>query len=95
MNHFYIVIICQSFLKNREKISVNLYRNNFACRLCQILCHRSDTRTDLQNHIILCHTGPGNDLVQNMSVNQEILSELLLKTEFVFLYYLNRSLRIG
>ena len=53
---------------------------------CQILGHGSDSRADLKDAVILCDSRRGDDLLQYMGVDQEVLAELLLKHEFILLY---------
>ena len=53
---------------------------------CQILGHGSDSRSDLKNAVILCDPGCRDDLLQYMGIDQEVLTELLLKHEFILLY---------
>ena len=53
--------------------------------LCQILGHGSDSGSDFQNAVVLCNTSGIYDLIQYMAVDQEVLSEPLLKCKLVFL----------
>ena len=53
IDHRYIVIIAQRILQDRDQVLIDLHCNHFARRLRQILRHRTDSRSDLQYHIIL------------------------------------------
>ena len=94
IDHRYVVILCQRLGEDRDQIAVDLHCHNFSCRLRQILCHRSDTRTDLQHTVIFCDLCRRDDLVQHMGIDQKILPELLLKGKIIFFNYFYGFLRI-
>ena len=95
VDHSDIVIFCQGLFQNRDQVVVDFYRNHFSGCLSQILGHGSNTRADLQHHILFCHACCPNDLVQYMGIDQEVLSKLLLESKLVFLDHLDGILRVA
>ena len=87
IDHGYIFIITQRILQNRNQAFVDLYRTYFSRRICQILCHRSDSRSDLQDKIIFGNLRCTDDLSQHMGIDQKVLPELFLKCKAVFIQH--------
>ena len=85
INNCYIIIWCKRLGKYRNKILINLNSRNLSCILAENLCHCSDSRPYLKHKIILCNARLAHNLLNHITVNQEILSESLLETEPVFL----------
>ena len=90
-----IIVLRKGFLEYRNKVFINLYRHHFSCSFGQILCQGTDSRSDLKHHVILGHACGGNNLVQHMRIDQEILTEFLLKTKVVLFDQLYCVLRIS
>ena len=87
IDHGYIFVICQRLREDRNQVAVDLHCHNFSGCLCQILRHRSDTRSDFQYTVILCDICRSDDLVQHMGIDQKILPEFLLKGKIIFFNY--------
>ena len=94
IDHGYIIIITQRILQNRNQAFVDLYRTYFSRRIRQILCHRSDSRSDLQDKIIFGNLRCTDDLIQHMGINQKVLPELFLKCKAVFIQHSDGCLGI-
>ena len=87
--------LAEGIFQNRDQILINLHGSYLSCRLSQILGHGTDSRSNLQNHVIFCNSGRTDDLLKHMRVNQEILSEFLLKIKMILLQYFNCILWIS
>ena len=90
----HIVVLRKGLVQNREKILVYLHRHNLSGTLRKILGHGSYSRAYLQNAVVLRDVRRADYLVYDMGIYEEILTELLLKCKFVFLYRLYRDLWI-
>ena len=53
IDHSHIVVCLQRILQDRNQCFVDLHRHNLSCSTCEILCHRPDSRSDLQHKVIL------------------------------------------
>ena len=95
IDHRYIVIIAQRILQDRDQTFINLHRIYLSGCICQILCHRSHTRSDLQNKIILCDLRRTDNFIQHMRIDQKVLSKLFLKCKAVFVQHSNGCLGIA
>ena len=91
----HIIPIFQSVVQNRKQCFINLNCCHFPCCFSQILCHGSDSRSNLQHKIILSNLCRSDDLIQYMRIYQEILSEFFLKHKVILLKHRDRILRIS
>ena len=91
----HIVVLRKGLVQNREKILVYLHRHNLSGTLRKILGHGSYSRTYLQHAVVLRDVRCTDYLIYDMGIYEEILTELLLKCKFVFLYRLYRDLWIA
>ncbi len=91
----YIVPFLKCILKDRNQCIVNLNCCYFSCCLCKILCHRSDSRSDLQYKIIFGDLGSFDNTLQNMGIDQKILTKPFLEYKTVLLKDFNGIFRIS
>ena len=68
--------------------------SHFSGRFRKILCHGSDSGTNLQYKIILRDTRRLNDLFQNMLVDQKILTKPFLENKMILLKDFNGIFRV-
>ena len=78
-----IVVICQCLLQNGNEGVVDFNCYHLSCVFCQHLRQGADTGADLQHAVILCYAGAGSDVVQNVGVDQKILTKVFLEGEAV------------
>ena len=83
--NFDVVIICQCFRQNGNQVAVDFNGNHFSGVFCQYLCQTADTGTDFQHTVLFCNTGTFCDIVQNVAVNEEVLTEILFEVKTIFL----------
>ena len=81
------------FFKDLHEIPVDLDRDDLACALTQMPRHRPDTGPDLEHAVVLRNARRIDDLLDDMTVDKEVLSELLAGHKVVFLQYSYRSCR--
>ena len=61
----------------------------FSCRISKILGHRSDSRSDFQHKIIFCDFRSLYDSVQDMCIDQKILTKSFLENKSILLKNFN------
>ena len=81
----HIIPIFQSVVQNRKQCFINLNCCHFPCCFSQILCHGSDSRSNLQYKIILCDLCRIYNLIQNMSIDQKVLTKPFLECKIILL----------
>ena len=91
----HVVKTVQRVLKNRDQRAVNLYGNDFLRRAGKVLCHGSDPRSDLQYTVVASDFRGADDLIQNMRIDQKVLTELFLEYKMIFLKHRDGILRIA
>ena len=90
-----IIIGRKGVCKNGDQCPVNFYRYHFPGTFSQILGHGSDAGTDLKYKIIPGDPCGGNDLIQDISIDQKVLPEAFLEVKVIFFQYFQRSCRIS
>ena len=84
-DHLDIIIRRQGICQNRNQLAIQLDSQNLSGCFTEILGQCPDPGSDLENEVLPADLGGVNNSLQNMPVNQKILSVFLLKREAVFL----------
>ena len=78
-----IVIVCQGLLQNGNQRIVDFHRNHLSCVFCQNLRQRADAGADFQHTVLLGYARAGGNVIQNIGINQKILTKIFLKCKAV------------
>ena len=78
-----VVIVCQCLLQDRDEGIVDFDSNHLSCVFCQHLCQGANTGADFQHTVVLCDAGTGSDVIQNIGIDQEVLTKVFLKGKAV------------
>lgn len=88
-------VIFQRFAQYGDQVGVDFHSDHLAGVFGQILRHGADARTDLEHAVFRADASGGNDLVQYVGIDEEILSEFFLEYELVFLYDFDCFFRVA
>ena len=73
-----IVIVLQGLLQNGNQRIVDFHRNHLSCIFCQNLRQRADAGADFQHTVLFSYACAGSNVVQNIGINQKILTKIFL-----------------
>ena len=85
----------QRSFQHRRKVAVALNRNHMTATLQQSLGERSDARANLQNEIVRHQTRKIGDLLNDIVINQEVLTKRMLCGQPMRLKDLTRGTHSG